>query len=140
MTLSTLAFIALSDCSEHKTTKSQMKNPLVRIAAPLIALTWFLAACGDNVVDPRLPAGAVQFTPPTCYSTWWEMTKSCSGRSGSLDDVTWYQVPAGVSLELDGESVSAYWSAASNRIVISASVRDDGHVIRHEMLHALLGT
>ena len=103
-------------------------------------LAWFVASCGDNIVDPDLPAGAVRFTPPSFYSTWWEMTKACSGRSGSLDEVEWYVVPAGVRLELDGESVSAYWSAGSNQIVLSEPVRDDGQVVRHEMLHAMLGS
>lgn len=105
-----------------------------------MALAGFLASCGDNIVDPKLPPGATRFSPPTFYATWWEMTKSCSGRSGSLSNVTWYEVPAGVPFELDGERVSAYWSAGSNRIVISASVYDHGPVIRHEMLHALLGS
>ena len=96
-------------------------------------------SCSDNIVDPRLPPGAMPFTPPSFYSTWWEMTKACSGRSGSLNDVKWYVVPSGVPLELDGESANAYWSAGSNQIVLSESVVDNGQVVRHEMLHALLG-
>ena len=99
-----------------------------------------LLSCGDTLVDPKLPFGATPFTPPSFYADWWEMTKACTGRSGSLSDVTWYTVPEGVPLELDGEQVSAYWSAASNQIVVSASVRDNGQVVRHEMLHALLGS
>lgn len=116
-----------------------MKKPSLRIAAVSMALLGFLAACGDNIVDPRLPPGAKAFTPPSFYSTWWEMTKACSGRSGSLSDVKWYVVPSGVQLELDGESANAYWSAGSNQIVLSELVVDDGQVVRHEMLHALLG-
>jgi hypothetical protein len=115
-----------------------MKKPSLRIAAGCISVLGFLAACSDNIVDPRLPFGAKPFTPPSFYADWWEMTKACSGRSGSLSDVTWYTVPQGTPLELDGQYVSAYWSAASNQIVLSESVRDNGQVIRHEMLHALL--
>lgn len=102
------------------------------------ALGGSVLSCGDSLVDPRLPFGAKPFTPPSFYADWWEMTKACSGRSGSLSDVTWYTVPQGTPLELDGQYVSAYWSAASNQIVLSESVRDNGQVIRHEMLHALL--
>jgi hypothetical protein len=116
----------------------RMKMPLLRIAASAAILAGLVVSCGDNIVDPELPHLAKQFTPPSFYTTWWEMTKSCSGASGSLDEVTWYEVPAGVPLELDGKPVSAYWSAGSNRIVVSSDVREDGQVIRHEMLHALL--
>jgi hypothetical protein len=41
-------------------------------------------------------------------------------------------------LYLDGESVDAYWSAASDRIVLRDSEHFDGAIVRHEMLHALL--
>ncbi|MEO7711806.1 MAG: hypothetical protein ABIV10_02675, partial [Gemmatimonadaceae bacterium] len=99
-----------------------------------------VASCGDNIVDPTLPQGATAFTAPAVYTTWWEMTKACSSRSGSLAAISWYVVPAALPLALDGQSVSAYWSAGSNQIVISAAVAEDGPVIRHEMLHALLGS
>lgn len=114
-----------------------MKNPALRIAVWSLALAAFLESCGDNIVDPKLPAGALQFTPPSHYATWWEMTKSCSGRTGSMADVTWYQVAADL-FTLEGQPVSAYWSAGSNQIVLSGEVLDDGQVVRHEMLHALL--
>jgi len=97
-----------------------------------------VASCGDNIVDPKLPVGAARFTPPAVYTIWWDMAKSCSGRSGSLSEVTWYTVPAGVPLESDGKPATAYWSAGSNQIVLSESVVDAGQVVRHEMLHALL--
>lgn len=104
------------------------------------AVAGSILSCADNIVDPRLPPGATQFTPPAVYTTWWEMTQACSGRSGSLDAVTWYEVPAHVPLESDGRRVTAYWSAASNQIVVSATVARNGQVVRHEMLHALLRT
>lgn len=114
------------------------KRTASRIAALSLTLVTLLASCGDNIVDPKLPAGAVQFTPPSHYNTWWEMTKSCSGRSGSLADVRWYRVPDVDLFMLNGEAVSAYWSAGSNQIVMAGDVLDDGQVVRHEMLHALL--
>lgn len=120
--------------------ESRMKKPSLRIAAGGMALLGFLAACGDNLVDPKLPPGAKRYAPPAVYAKWWDMTQACSGRSGSLDAVTWYEVPAGVPLHSDGKPVSAYWSAGGNQIVVSASVAMVGQVIRHEMLHALLRT
>jgi hypothetical protein len=64
------------------------------------------------------------------------MTKSCSGLTGSLSDVTWYQVP-GVSV-VQKPNVSSYWSGGSNRIVLAGNIILNGSIVRHEMLHALL--
>jgi len=116
-----------------------MTKRIARLAVWSMALAA-VASCADNIVDPKLPQGAPPFTAPALYTTWWDMTKACSGRSGSLAAISWYKVPAGVPLELDGQSVSAYWSAGSNQIVVSAAVTEDGPIIRHEMLHALLGS
>ncbi len=110
---------------------------LLRFASCSVTFVFVMVSC-DNLVDPELPPSAVQFTPLPAYAVWWEMTEACSGRSSSLDAVQWYQVPDNVALEIDGKEVSAYWSAASNRIVVSSSVVRDGQVVRHEMLHALL--
>ncbi len=114
-----------------------MTKRIVRLAVWSMALAA-AASCADNIVDPKLPPGATPFTAPAVYTTWWEMTKACSGRSGSLAAISWYKVPSGLPLKLDGQSVSAYWSAGSNQIVISELVKEDGPIIRHEMLHALL--
>lgn len=116
-----------------------MTKRIVRLAVWSMALAA-VASCADNIVDPKLPEGATPFTVPAVYTSWWEMTKACSGRPGSLAAISWYEVPLGALLELDGQSVSAYWSAGSNQIVVSAAVTEDGPVIRHEMLHALLGS
>ena len=42
--------------------------------------------------------------------------------------------------QLNGETVSGYWTEGSNSIVVAAGVRLDGAVVRHEMLHALTRT
>ena len=91
-----------------------MTKRIVRLVGWSMALAA-AASCADNIVDPKLPQGATSFTAPAVYTTWWEMTKACSGRSGSLAAISWYKVPAGLPLELDGQSVSAYWSAGSNQ-------------------------
>ena len=65
------------------------------------------------------------------------MVESCSGVTRPLANVTWFGVP-GSLFQLEGEFVTGYWSAASNRIVLADSSRLDGSVVRHEMLHALI--
>lgn len=65
------------------------------------------------------------------------MAESCSGRTGELSAVQWYQVPGAVVLN-NGKAVSGYWSSDGNRIVLAEDHVDNGVVVRHEMLHALL--
>jgi hypothetical protein len=64
-----------------------------------------LAAC-ESPTGVRLPAGSVQFTPPSVYREWWTLTEQCSGRQASFDAIS---------------GIAA------------------GDLVRHEMLHAILG-
>jgi hypothetical protein len=96
-----------------------------------------LQACA-GFVDPPLPRGARDFVAPAVYTLWWSMTEACSGRRGALGAVEWYVVP-GARLEAEGSSVGAYWSAGSNRVVLAEGQAMEGALVRHEMLHALLG-
>jgi hypothetical protein len=98
-----------------------------------------LAAC-ERLVDPALPSDAVAFNPPPVYTRWWAMTEACAGHSGSLASVKWDVVPNTSDFQLNGETVSGYWTEGSNSIVLAAGVRLDGSVVRHEMLHALTRT
>jgi hypothetical protein len=112
-----------------------VKHRLVDIVHLLMAAS-LLAAC-ERIVDPALPSDAVTFNPPPEYTRWWAMTESCSGRSGSLASVKWDFVPGTDLLKLNGATVTSYWTAASNSIVLAEGVRLDGSIVRHEMLHAL---
>lgn len=114
-----------------------MESRAVRLCLGL-AIVWGAQTSCDHVVDPPLPAGASQFSPPALYELWWRMTESCVGQTGSFDSVRWYEAPG--TFKLDDETVSAYWSAGSNRVVLHSSVVRNPRVVRHEMLHALLQT
>ena len=101
----------------------------------LLALAaWGAAAC--TLTEP-LPSDAAQFDPPAIYRRWWAMTEACSGISGDLSDITWFRVP-GNAVEVHGTVAGGYWTSGGNRIVLTADNVDDGGVVRHEMLHALL--
>ena len=103
----------------------------------LVASLLGLCACWD-LVDPLLPPGSQPFSPPVVYARWWAMTEACSGRSGSIESVSWFQVPGTLSDPEGGEDVAGYWSLASNRIVLTEENKLNGGTVRHEMLHALL--
>ena len=104
----------------------------------LFAAVAFATACEHMIVDPAFPPTSVAFTPPPVYARWWDMTQSCSGITGSLAAVSWLVVPGTSDFQFKGQTVSGYWTAGSNSIVIADSVQLDGSVIRHEMLHALI--
>lgn len=104
-----------------------------------LSIIAFAMAC-DRIVDPPLPANATAFVPPPVYARWWALTTTCSGISGSLDKVSWYVVPGVTQFQLKKETVSAYWTEASNSIVVADSSVLDGSVVRHEMLHSLVRT
>jgi hypothetical protein len=52
--------------------------------------------------------------------------------------VSWYIVPNTTTLSYQGKQAYAYWIGNPDRIVIAEVHSNDGPIIRHEMLHALL--
>jgi hypothetical protein len=112
----------------------------MRTARKTIALVLLVAfpAC-DNPAAPPLPDGAVAFAAPAVYQRWWQMVEKCSGRTGLLAAVHFYEMPGTLFSPINGESLAGFWTAAGNRIVLKGGLRYDGGTVRHEMLHALLG-
>lgn len=104
-----------------------------------VALLSVVVACESPLAS--LPEGAQRFEAPSSYALWWTMTESCSGLSGDLESVRWYVVPGVSSFRLDdGSIVAGYWQAAARRIVLAGESQFQGDIVRHEMLHALLGS
>lgn len=50
-----------------------------------------------------------------------------------------FVVPGDSPVLGDGVEYDAYWMAAGNRIIIARRFVRDGLIVRHEILHALLG-
>ena len=96
-------------------------------------------ACTEPHAAIPFPTDAHEIGPAAPYARWWAMTESCSGRSGSLAAVRFYTIPE-ATLEGDGASFVAYWFEEGNRIVFVDGRSMNGATVRHEMLHALLGT
>lgn len=96
-----------------------------------------LVAC-DKVTGPPLPGDAQQFSPPVVYSKWWQMTRECSGLSGSLESVSWFKTDQVQHDARSGEVIIGYFTTDGNKIVMSSGYILDGGAVRHEMLHALL--
>jgi hypothetical protein len=106
------------------------------LAGGLVGALGVLAC--DGASGPTLPADAEQFAPPVVYTTWWNMTRACSGLSGSLGAVTWLKTSQVLHDPKTGEIIIGYWTSGNNRIVMTANAVLDGGAVRHEMLHALV--
>ena len=117
-----------------QTAHSKAKRSIVRKGVAVIAC--FAWAC-SNMVEPPLPSGAVPMARPPQYALWWQLTERCAGRSADLERITWYVGPGATSLgpsEVQGETYMP-----SHRIVIAGNFVDIPRLVRHEMLHAILG-
>ena len=67
------------------------------------------------------------------------MVESCSARTAPFDNVSWYVIPGATRLSATEPDVQGEWFSGGNRIVLAGSFQLDGSLVRHEMLHALLG-
>jgi hypothetical protein len=100
-----------------------------------------LAAC-TMPTEPRFPDDAIALDLQPQFALWWRMTQACSGLRGELGAVDWYVQPGVETLRIPGEhdgQYGAYWWAIGNRILLTEKAVTDGWLVRHEMLHALIG-
>jgi hypothetical protein len=70
---------------------------------------------------------------------WWTLTEARAGRSGDFAAYEWYVVPGNSFSNPYWGEVDAYTDVDAHRVVLSAASQDNGGIVRHEMLHALLG-
>lgn len=107
----------------------------------LAGIALIALGCAPAPFSPNaLLDGAVPFSAPTEYRSWWASTEACSGRTGDFESIEWYTVP-GASMDTDiGEKVG-FWARHDglSTITIAGDYLDHELVIRHEMLHELLG-
>lgn len=83
------------------------------------------------------PEEAERFTPPAAYRAWWESTEQCSGRAADFGRVAWFKVPGERFACPDGDCVGRWED--NHTIYIAEAWLDHEMVVRHEMLHDLLG-
>jgi hypothetical protein len=107
---------------------------------PLLAIWLGASSCATLEPGP-LPDGAVPMTPAPTYSEWFIRTEACAGRIGDFDSIEWYVVPDVATFETEmGEKVGLWEQTGGvTRITIAGAYTDHEMVVRHEMLHELLG-
>ena len=109
-----------------------------------VALLATLAACRDVSLaaaptPPALPDGAQELTPLATYAQWWQDTEDCAGLRGDLSRVTWFVVPNRTSFRYQDASYDGYWWNGVHWILLAGDKVNDAAIVRHEMLHELLG-
>jgi hypothetical protein len=90
-----------------------------------------LAACGFD------PGENSPMTPPAVYREWWAKTEACSGLSGDFDRIQWSEVP-GDGFKCSSGTCAGHWEP-DHHIYLAADWTTNEMVVRHEMLHDLLG-
>ena len=115
----------------------RVSSSAMRVVLVLVGLLSLALACHD-ATEPHVALGAVQITPPGRYALWWRLTQTCSGITKDYASVQWYVVPNTTTLTYQNNQVDAYWISDPDRIVLADARRNDGPIVRHEMLHALL--
>jgi hypothetical protein len=91
------------------------------------------------VTPPDFPSAAEALTPPDSYIDWWRATEDCAGRHGDLSRVTWFVIPDHASFLYGNGQYDGYWWNGVHWILLAGEKVNDPMIVRHEMLHELLG-
>ena len=83
------------------------------------------------------PEGDQPLAPPSLYRAWFAATEACSGRSGNFDRIVWHVVD-GESFDCPSGRCVGRWND-NHHIYIASAYQHNELVVRHEMLHDLLG-
>jgi hypothetical protein len=112
------------------------------MAAGIIVLSAAAAGCFDFIGPGEAleyPDG-IEFFDEALFPPIWAELKACSHLSGDLRKVDFYYVPRATLPPVDqGVRTLGMYFPKSNRIFVVESEKANRDVIRHEMMHALLG-
>jgi hypothetical protein len=92
-----------------------------------------LAMCG---LAP--PEGPRPFRAPDHYREVWRQAEACSGKTGDYDRVKWHVIPGPAFPCKVGKCIGE-WNQP-HEITIAGDFQNTDWVIRHEILHDLVGS
>ena len=100
-------------------------------------------ACRDITLAapaaPELPTGAEVLVPLATYAEWWQATENCAGRHSDMSRISWFTIPNHTSFLYGNSRYDGYWWDGVHWILLAGERVNDGMIVRHEMLHELLG-
>ena len=109
-------------------------SPFSRLATRVLIVAAGIVSMGCNSFDPE---GDEPFNPPPAYREWWSKTQNCSGLKADFSTIRWALVP-GKSFPCESGQCVGHWQS-NGEIWIASDWKDNEMVVRHEMLHALIG-
>jgi hypothetical protein len=83
------------------------------------------------------PDGAVPVEAPDSYRAQWDSAQACSGKQGNYDLLTFYVVPGHDFPCETGRCIGEWYPP--HHISIAEDWKNINWVVRHEMLHDLVG-
>ncbi len=109
--------------------------------AIMASVGTLILGCAALEPATSLPEGAIQMEAPMNYQLWWHKTESCAELTGRMDQVTWYVVPGVSTFQTESGEKVGFWikSPGGTSIILAGDYRDHELVVRHEILHELLG-
>ena len=96
-----------------------------------LGLLAMLGGCGFD------PVGDMPLNPPPIYREWFAKTEACSGLTGNFERLRW-SVIEGHSFPCSSGECAGHWRT-DHHIYLASEWSMDEMVVRHEMLHDLLG-
>ena len=116
---------------------SDVMRYTTRIGRVLAGIAGLAVLASCEITAP-LPPGATPMEPRAQYQRWWSMVEQCSGLSRPMAEIEWFSVGGGSFRSSAGELVDGLYVQGPERIILAGTVLNDGQVVRHEMLHALI--
>lgn len=97
-----------------------------------------LVGCGSPTA-PFVPTGSQQYEAPEVYAAWWAEVEADLGADGDMAGVRWYEVAGGMFYHPShGKVIGGMWSQDRSIYIAEGLTRNRG-LVKHEMLHDLLG-
>lgn len=104
----------------------------------VLLLMLLLVGC-DNPFGPDVPDGAIPMEAmEPYYSTWWSEVEDDSDLAADMSRIRWFYVPGGAWPGEGGSLTRGQW-VSDHRIYLAEDYRGDRQVVKHEMLHDILG-
>ena len=104
----------------------------------LLLALLVLVACEDPF-GPDIPTGVVPMEPHRLHFEYWDQVEKDSGHTGDIARIQWFEVTGGPWRHKDGTVVRGMWVRNGHRIYLAAGHTGAPPVVKHEILHDLLG-
>ena len=113
----------------------------MRLLAQGFLVLTVVAGCTPTEPSSTLPEGAIEIDPPLEYAVWFERTERCASLSGRITAIQFYIIPGVDTFETDQGQKVGMWSRRGDHhtIIVAGNYRNHEMVVRHEMLHSLIG-